>query len=194
MHTWDAEHAAIHRNAHLMTLRTVLLSLLVFMPVAGVSAAGHADVKLEPSTAVRVTGAVTAPQTFDVAALQALVAHDTGPVDVICASGAIVGKVDSFRGVRLRDVIDAVGLKLDGDKDGRRMVILARGTDGYLATFSWNELYNTDVGPEVLVAWEKDGEALQSFEGQLLLISGKDIRTGPRRVRNLGEIEIQRVP
>lgn len=177
-----------------MILRGLLLTLLVLVPIAGASSADHADVKLEPSTSVRVTGAVTAPQTFDVAALQALVAHDTGPVDVVCASGAIVGKVDSFRGVRLRDLIDAVGLQLDGHKDGRRMVIVARGTDGYLATFSWNELYNTDVGPEVLVAWEKDGEALQPFEGQLLLISGKDIRTGPRRVRNLSEIEIQRVP
>lgn len=177
-----------------MTLRALLLALLVLVPVGGVSAAGHADVKIDPSTSVRVTGAVTAPQTFDVAALQALVAHDTGPVDVICASGAIVGKVDSFRGVRLRDLIDAVGLQLDGHKDGRRMVIVARGTDGYLATFSWNELYNTDIGPQVLVAWEKDGKPLEPREGQLLLISGKDIRTGPRRVRNLGEIEIQRVP
>ena len=176
-----------------MKFHPLLLALLVVWPGAGVAAAEHADVQAKSSTAVRVTGAVTAPQAFDVAALQNLVAHDTGPVDVICASGATVGKADSFRGVRLTDVIDAVGLKLDGHKDGRRMVIVARGSDGYLVTFSWNELYNTAIGQEVLVAWERDGAPLPAHEGQLLLVSGKDIRTGPRRVRNLAEIEVVRL-
>ena len=72
------------------------------------------------------------------------------------------------------------------------MVVIARATDGYVVTFSWNELYNTPIGDSVLVAYEKDGKPLEPGEGQLLLISGKDTRTGPRHVRWLSEIEVKR--
>ena len=46
----------------------------------------------------------------------------------------------------------------------------------------------------MLVAWEKDGKPLDAGEGQLLLISGKDIKTGPRHVRWLDRIEVVRMP
>ncbi len=176
-----------------MRLHALLLALAL-LPLGAHAWADDGPGKVgEPSTAVRVDGAVNAPRAFDVAALKKLVAHDTGPVDVVCASGATVGKVDNFRGVRLTDVIDAAGVKLEGHRDARRGVVVARATDGYVVTFSWNELYNTPVGKDVLVAWERDGKPLEPREGQLLLISGKDIQTGPRHVRQLSEIEIVRM-
>ena len=173
-----------------------LSTLLLFTPVATMA---HADApvaaaNVKPSHEVRISGAVKAPAAFDVAALKKLVSRNTGPVDVVCASGATVGKADNYRGARLTDVIDRVGIDLGGHKDGRRMVIVARATDGYVVTFSWNELYNTAIGTDVLIAWEKDGKALSPREGQLLLISGKDIKTGPRHVRWLDRIEVVRMP
>lgn len=146
-----------------------------------------------PSTSVRITGAVNAPVEFDVAALKQLVPRDTGPVNVVCASGATMDTAQNFRGVRLTDVLDHVGIAVNGHKDARRMVIVARATDGYLVTFSWNELYNTPIGKDVLIAWEKDGKPLDAHEGQLLLVSGQDIKTGPRRVRWLNSIEVVRM-
>lgn len=146
-----------------------------------------------PSDAVRISGAVKAPAEFDVAALKKLLPRDTGPVDVVCASGALKGTVQNFRGVRLTDVLDHVGIDFKAHKDDRRMVIVARATDGYVVTFSWSELYNTAVGKDVLVAWEKDGQPLEAGEGQLLLISGQDIKTGPRHVRWLSRIDVVRM-
>ena len=61
-----------------------------------------------------------------------------------------------------------------------------------MVTFSWNELFNTPIGKDVLVAWEKNGNPLEAGEGQFLLISDQDINTGPRHVRWLSEIEIKR--
>ena len=77
-----------------------------------------------PSTSVHVIGAVKAPQDLDMAAIKALVPRDTGPVDVVCASGATVAKVNNFRGVRLTDVINHVGIAENGHKDTRRMIII----------------------------------------------------------------------
>ena len=174
-----------------MKIHALLLALLL-SPVLSATPADHPETGT-PSHSVRVTGAVKAPAEFDVAALQDLVARDTGPVDVVCASGATVGSVQNFRGVRLTDVLDHAGIDLKAHKDDRRMVIVARATDGYVVTFSWSELYNTPIGKDVLVAWEKDGKPLDAGEGQLLLISGKDIKTGPRHVRWLSNIEVVRM-
>lgn len=168
-------------------------SLGAATPVTPANKAAQPVGAFTPSTNVRISGAVKAPRQFDVAALKKLTARNSGPMDVVCASGAIVGKVANFRGARLTDVLDAVGLNLDGHKDGRRMVVVARATDGYVVTFSWNELYNTSIGRDVLVAWEKDGKPLDAREGQLLLISGQDIKTGPRHVRWLSNIEVVRM-
>jgi len=184
-----------------MKLAPLLLALLLSPPLLATPAQPakpaaapqtHA-VAGTPSTSLRISGAVKAPADFDVAALKKMVPRNTGPMDVVCASGATVGKANNFRGVRLTDVLDRVGIDVGGHKDGRRMVVVARATDGYVVTFSWNELYNTPIGSQVLVAWEKDGKPLEAGEGQLLLVSGKDIKTGPRHVRWLSEIEVVRM-
>ncbi|MCC7096181.1 MAG: molybdopterin-dependent oxidoreductase [Thermomonas sp.] len=119
---------------------------------------------------------------LNLADLKQLAPRNSGPMDVVCASGEMKGRVNNFRGVLLTDVLNAVGIDLQSHKDDRRMVIVARATDGYTVTFSWSELYNTEIGKQVLVAWEKDGKPLDDGEGQFLLISGKDIKTGPRHV------------
>ncbi len=169
-----------------------LLLALLLAPALSATPAAH-PMAGTPSHSVRITGAVKAPAEFDVAALKKLLPRNSGPVDVVCASGAVVGKVENFRGVRLTDVLDRVGIDRKEHKDDRCMVIVARATDGYVVTFSWSELYNTPIGRDVLVAWEKDGKPLDAHEGQLLLISGQDIKTGPRHVRWLSEIEIVRM-
>lgn len=175
----------------------LLGALLLAPPLSSSAVAATATAQeladAKPSHEVRVSGAVKNARAFDLAALQQLTADNSGPMDVICASGAVVGTVNNFRGARLTDVLDAAGLDFEGHKDDRRMVVVARATDGYTVTFSWNELYNTMVGEEVLIAWEKDGKPLEPHEGQLLLISGKDIKTGPRHVRNLNALEVVRM-
>jgi len=180
-----------------MKLHALLLTLLLvpatFTANAETAKSSTHPLAGTPSHSVRVTGAVKTPAEFDVAALKKLVPRNSGPVDVVCASGAIKGKVRNFRGVRLTDVLDHAGIDLKAHKDDRRMVIVARATDGYVVTFSWSELYNTPIGKDVLVAWEKDGKPLDAGEGQLLLISGKDIKTGPRHVRWLSSIEVVRM-
>lgn len=58
-------------------------------------------------------------------------------------------------------------------------------------TFSWNELVNTAIGKDVLVAWKRDAKPLDAGAEQFLLVSGQDLETGPRHTRSLNEIEIE---
>lgn len=52
-----------------------------------------------------------------------------------------------------------------------------------LLIFSWSELFKSDVGDQVLVLFEWEGKPLGIEVGPPALISGKDIRTGPRHVK-----------
>ena len=171
--------------------RLALVALAALSPAYAQDVDTHAS-SGTPSTSLQVSGAVKTPTDFTVVALRQMTGQDTGDMPVVCASGATVAMVRNFRGVRLIDILNRVGIDTQGKKDGRNMVVIARATDGYLATFSWNELYNTPVGDGVLVAYEKDGKPIEPREGQLLLISGKDIKTGPRQVRWLSAIEVKR--
>ena len=176
-----------------MKLHALLLALLLSPVVSATPGETAMPAESQPSQSVRIHGAVKNPTEFDVDALKKLLPRDSGPMEVVCASGATVGKVKNFRGVRLTDVLNRAVIDLKDHKDDRRMVIVARATDGYVVTFSWSELYNTAIGKDVLVAWEKDGKPLDVREGQLLLISGQDIKTGPRHVRWLSDIEVVRM-
>jgi hypothetical protein len=50
-----------------------------------------------------------------------------------------------WRGVLLRDGLNAVNFREKERRDFRRTVIVTRTRDGYLAVFSWGELYNTSL-------------------------------------------------
>ena len=75
----------------------------------------------------------------------------------------------------------------------KKTVVIATARDGYAVVFSWSELYNSPAGADVLVLFERDDKALPAAEGPLALISGRDIRTGPRHVKWLERIEVKQI-
>ena len=79
------------RNALFLALLLPVcaLSAAETAPTTPAGAAAHAA-KDQPSLALQIDGAVTAPRSFDLASLQKLATQNSGPVDVVCASGATV--------------------------------------------------------------------------------------------------------
>ena len=54
-------------------------------------------------------------------------------------------------------------------------------------------MFNSPVGPKVLVAIERDGMPLRDGEGRFALVSLADARIGPRHVKWLNRIEVHRI-
>lgn len=174
----------------------------VAMPVAGapVSTPAPAPVStpslIAPkrgaiSETLAITGAVVNPRTLSVADLERFPPQQIGEFEMICESGANLGKRQNLRGVRLRDILEQAQLKALTPHHFRRMAIIARATDDYIAVFSWAEIFNSAVGDQVIVYFSKDGQPLDDAEGRIALISTTDQRTGPRHVRWLNEIEVR---
>jgi hypothetical protein len=67
-------------------------------------------------------------------------------------------------------------------------------TDRYVAVFTWGELFNSELGDQVLVIRTQDDQPLGPQAGPLALRSLADLRPGPRHVRNLCALVVRSAP
>lgn len=145
------------------------------------------------SHTLAVTGMVETPLILTVADLRQLPPANGGEIAVTRHNGDKAETIASYRGVRLRDILDKAVLDAPGHNDVKKIAIIATATDGYAVVFSWGELYNAPAGEGVIVYYEKNGKALDDNDGEIALISAKDIRTGPRHVKWLNGIEVRKL-
>ncbi len=142
------------------------------------------------SKSVTVSGKVSKPLTLALADFSGFTMHTAENVPIISYSGTPKEPIRSCKGVLLRDVLDKAGIVFEDKRDFNRLVIKATATDGFQTLWSWHELYNSDAGNYIFIVIEKDGKLLSAREGNFMLISTKDLKTGPRHVRWLKSIEV----
>lgn len=145
------------------------------------------------SSEVEICGRVARPRTFTAEELRSLPRIEIPDYVMVCGSGKTKGGKHSIAGALLRDVLDQADVLLEEHESPNRTYLVATGTDGYFSLFSWHEAFNTEIGDGLLVVYEKDGLPLGEDEGLLCLISAKDQRNGPRRVRYLKKIEAREI-
>lgn len=160
-----------------MKLRHLLFAAALSL---GAGAWAHPTVS-DPSryvtTQLTVTGAVEHPLKLSVDDLRQMTPQQLG----------------ERKGVRLRDLLERAAIISRDHNDVKKMAIIATASDGYSVVYSWSEVFNTAVGDEVLVIFEKGGQALADDEGRIAMVSGKDLRAGPRHVKWLKSIEIKKI-
>lgn len=172
-------------------------TLLFVVALVGAGQAPAATEVADPSKfttrEVAISGSVEHPRVLDVDALRKFPPQKVALVPLVCQTGANVGKLENFKGVRLRDLLEDAVIEAPGHNDVKTMVIIAGASDGYRVVFSWSEVFNSPVGDGVLVFFEKDGLPLDDAEGRIAMISANDIRTGPRHVKWLNSIEVVKI-
>jgi hypothetical protein len=114
------------------------------------------------------------------------------PTPVTTRTGEVRRTLAGYRGLPLIGLLDQAQLDAPSHNELKRSYVVARAKDDYTVVFSWCELYNTAVGPEVLVLFEKDGAPLPDGEGPIALVSTRDLHTGPRYVRWLSSLTVER--
>ena len=139
---------------------------------------------------LRVTGEVNTPLAFSKQDLQALPREDYSENRTVVQNGKEVTLTVRYQGVPLRQLIDQAGLKPDRHAV-RKAVVLLTAQDGYQASFSWGELYNSSLGDGVIVVLRHGPDELLDTDGFASLRSLQDLRPGPRHVRWLKAIEVQ---
>jgi molybdopterin-dependent oxidoreductase-like protein protein len=136
-----------------------------------------------------LTGDFRRTLTLTLSQLRAHTSVRADPFDLRCfTTNHFIRKVDSYRGVLLKDLIEVAGLRNDRPDDFKRTIFIAVAHDGYAVTFSWHELFNTPIGESVLVAFERGDAPLSIEDGAPLLFSAADILPAPRHVKRLAGV------
>lgn len=161
---------------------------------AGAPAFAREAAPVRPLVAsVSVSGIVEHALTLSVADLRATPPAQIVELRLAGGGGSDAAKPSVVRGVRLRDLVEQAKIVTRDHNTVKKIAIIATASDNYKAVFSWNELFNTDIGDSVLVVFERDGKPLTIEEGPLALVSGKDLRSGPRHVKWLQAIEVRQI-
>ncbi len=169
-----------------MTLRRSCLGLAVgclLLPLAMPRAAA------QPAL-LEVRGEVQTPLALSRADLLALTRRDYAEQRTVTQDGKEAQLAIRYQGVPLRELLDRAGLK-PGRRDIRKAIVLLTAKDGYQASFSWGELYNSALGDGVIVVLRQGSDELLDIDGLPGLRSLQDTRSGPRHVRWLIRIEVQ---
>ena len=158
-------------------MRTLFIWLLLMAPALAQEAAPS-----NPSTSVKLDGAVKVPASYSLTDLSAM---SSASVTLnIQGHDAASG---SWKGVPLMALVEKAGtVEEKGHGAYLQHVIIARGSDGYGVAIAIGEIEPKFEGKQAIVAYQKDGAALTSLR---LIIPG-DAHAG-RDVRDLAELTVK---
>lgn len=139
---------------------------------------------------IKVKGEVEFPLTLNVDSLRKMKIATISNFKIAGQNGDLKKEDKISKGVLLKDILEKAKIRQNGHKD-RNFYIVARASDNYKATFSWAEIFNNPTGINTYVLFEENGKPVKN--GEMILICKNDIKTGPRHVYWLKNIEVYRV-
>ena len=111
-----------------------------------------------------------------------------GDIKVTDHTGQFKHEDDKLKGVLLKDILGHTLLDAKSPKLYSRFYFACIGNDGYTVAYSWNELFNTEVGNHVFIVMEKNGIKADKLPESIQMSSIMDFKTGRRYLHNLDKI------
>ena len=145
------------------------------------------------TTSLAVTGLVEHKLVLSVDDLKKFPQQQLSEVPIVNHEGKANTTFRNLKGVLLRDILEKASIKAADHGDIKKMAIVATASDGYVAVYSWSEVFNSSIGDGVLVVFENNGKALDDSDGRIAMVSVKDTKTGFRHVRWLKNLEVRKI-
>ncbi len=101
--------------------------------------------------------------------------------------------IKNIKGVLLKDILTKIEFEVSSPKFMSEFYIICVASDNYKVVFSWNEIFNSDLGKQAMIIVSADGVAAENRDDRMALLSPSDFATGRRYVKGLQKIIIQRV-
>ena len=131
-----------------------------------------------------------------IVALADLSTYRSQGIDSIVITNHLGERKSSMKKVRavlLKDILEKVEIDAENHKVLSEYYLVCIASDNYKVVFSWNEIFNSEVGKTVYIITGQDGSWAYVLDNRIALISSKDQMTGRRYVKGLQKIVIERV-
>ena len=167
----------------------LLLSIMVLLYAIKASA----QMDTVSTTHFSIEGRVKEKVDFDITKIQS---YSTKTIDSVVILNHLKQRkhaIKNIRGILLKDVLNKAVIDAENPKALSEYYIECIATDNYKIVFSWNELFNTETGNNVLIITEKDGKSDVGSDDGIAIITSTDFATGRRYLKNLKQVLIKRV-
>jgi hypothetical protein len=165
--------------------------LLLFLFYSGVVLAQE---KLNPTHQFTISGQIKKELVITMDSLNSYPIKTIGDIKVTNHLGDFKHQDDKLKGVLLKDILSHAELAANSPKLYSRFYFTCVGADGYKVVYSWNELFNTEVGNQVYILMEKNGIKADKMPESLQMASMLDFKTGRRYLHNLDKIIVNVTP
>jgi hypothetical protein len=164
------------------------LALFLFLTYSG---AVFAQEKYGAAThQFSISGKIKNPSVITMDSLMHYTISPVGDINVTDHTGALKHKDEQLKGILLKDILSHTTLDAASPKLYSAFYYTCVGSDGYKVVYSWNELFNTEVGSHVYIIMEKNGMKADQLPESIQMTSMMDMKTGRRYLHNLDKIII----
>lgn len=137
----------------------------------------------------KITGKVKNESVITLDSLNSYGIKAIGNIKVTDHTGAFKHEDDQLKGVLLKDILNHSQWLLEPHLFSS-MYFTCVGSDGYKVVYSWNELFNTEIGDHVFIVTEKNGVKADQLPASIQMVSILDYKTGRRYLHNLDKIVV----
>ena len=135
-----------------------------------------------------ISGKIKNPSVITMDSLDHYTISPVGDINVTDHTGAFKHKDEQLKGILLKDILSHTMPDAASPKLYSSFYYTCVGSDGYKVVYSWNELFNTEVGNHVYIIMEKNGVKADKLPESIQMTSMMDMKTGRRYLHNLDKI------
>lgn len=146
-----------------------------------------------PSEQFTITGLVKRPDTVTIADLKKYAPEHIGDIKITNHRGEYKKTYQGLKGIPVKLLLDSILVQPEKPKEMSMYYFVFRATDGYCNVYSWNELFNTDIGNHVFIITNYENRSIDAMPERILTLSAGDVNTGRRLLKSLASIEVRKV-
>jgi len=148
---------------------------------------------IKPTDDIKIIGLIEKPVTITFSDIAKENAVSLENFKVTNHLGEFRKEIKNIKAVPLLPFLEKVVITSSSPKVLSECYLVFRCSDGYSVVYSWNEIFNTEIGKSIFVITESDNKKLSESSDRILVISTLDFKTGRRHLKGLSSIEIKRI-
>ena len=149
--------------------------------------------KVAPSDEIKIEGKIKTELKFSIQDLEKFPTRPIKDLEIVNKHDSVKGTAKGLKGFPLKTILDKIEIVTEKPRELNEYYFTFIATDGYKVVFSWNELFNTEVGNNIFVITEKDGKKLSEMQERVLVVSTSDLKIGRRYIKGLCKIVVDKV-
>lgn len=97
-----------------------------------------------------------------------------------------------IKGIPIKSILSKVEILAESPKQLSEFYFVFLAADGYKVVYSWNEVFNNELGDGIYVIAWKEGKGIAELPDGISVFSRTDSMTGRRYVKGLKKIIVKR--